>query len=201
MTMHCHRRGFLSGLGLLAAGGAAGWTLSHMPPWWAATAGAADPTTALGSPEQRLRELGLRLPEVTPPTATFVPTVQVGDLLFVAGHTPRDDKGQTITGKLGSDLTVEQGQAAARNVALRILAVVRQAVGSLDRVARLVKTLGMVNCTPDFTQQPQVINGFSDLIVEVFGPTLGRGTRSAVGMASLPGGAAVEVEAIFQLRA
>jgi enamine deaminase RidA (YjgF/YER057c/UK114 family) len=201
MTTHCHRRGFLAGLGLFAAGGAAGWALGQVPRWLPQRAFAAETAASSSSPEQRLQQLGLRLPEVTPPTATFVPTVLVGDLLFVAGHTPRDDNGQTIAGKLGSDLTVEQGRAAARNVALRILAVVRQSVGSLDRIARLVKTLGMVNCTPDFTQQPQVINGFSDLMVEVFGPTLGRGTRSAVGMASLPGGAAVEVEAIFQLRA
>ena len=103
-------------------------------------------------------------------------------------------------GKVGKDLDVKQGREAARLVGLTILAVVRKELGSLDRVVRLVKTLGMVNCTPDFTQQPQVINGFSDLMVEVFGEKLGKGARSAVGMGSLPGGIPVEIEVICAVR-
>jgi enamine deaminase RidA (YjgF/YER057c/UK114 family) len=105
-----------------------------------------------------------------------------------------------IEGKVGSDLTLEQGYEAARVTGLGVLSTVRATLGSLDQVARLVKVLGMVNCTPEFTQHPQVINGFSELMVQVFGEQLGKGARSAVGMGSLPGNIAVEVEAIFELR-
>jgi enamine deaminase RidA (YjgF/YER057c/UK114 family) len=151
-------------------------------------------------PEARLKELKLELPKLSPPKgATIVPAVRTGDLLFLSGHLPSIG-GKLITGKLGKDVTVEEGRKAARQIGLITLAVVRQELGSLDKVVRLVKTLGMVNCTPDFTQQPAVINGFSDLLVEVFGEKNGKGARSAVGMASLPSGGCVEIECIFQVK-
>jgi len=151
--------------------------------------------------EAQLKALKLELPVMPKPTgATLVPTVRVGDILYVSGHTSVGADGKPIVGKLGKDLDVKQGAEAARVVGLRILSVVRAELGSLDNVVRLVKTLGMVNCTPEFIQQPQVINGCSDLMVQVFGEAAGKGTRSAVGMASLPGGVAVEIEAIFQVR-
>lgn len=151
--------------------------------------------------EEQLKTLKIELPAVPKPTgATLVPTVRVGDVLYVSGHTSVGLDGKPIVGKVGKDLDVKQGAEAARVVGLRILSVVRAELGSLDKVVRLVKTLGMVNCTPDFTQQPQVINGCSDLMVQIFGAGAGKGTRSAVGMNSLPGGVAVEIEAIFQVR-
>jgi enamine deaminase RidA (YjgF/YER057c/UK114 family) len=153
------------------------------------------------TPEQRLRARKIELPAVAKPKGgTLVPAVRVKDMLYVSGHTPGLVDGKPVVGKLGGDYSVKQGQEAARRVGLIVLAVVRAELGSLDRVVRLVKTLGMVNCTADFTQQPQVINGFSDLMVEVFGDRAGKGARSAVGMASLPGGVPVEVEAIFQVK-
>ena len=153
------------------------------------------------SPEARLRELGLELPPAPRPVATYVPFVVVGDVLYLAGHTPRlADGSPGFVGKVGADLTVDEGREAARFVGLNILSTLRSATGSLDRVARLVRTFGMVNATPDFTQQPQVMNGFSDLMSEVFGSDAGLGTRAAVGMGSLPGGMAVEIETFWQLR-
>lgn len=151
------------------------------------------------SPEQRVRELGLQLPEPQGDFATLAAAVQSGSTLYVSGHGPRGPDGN-VTGKLGADLSVDQGHAAARYAGLNVLATVRASLGSLDRVVRVVKILGMVNCTPEFTQQSRVINGFSELMIEVFGDTLGKGARSAVGMAALPGGWAVEVEAIFEVR-
>ncbi|MBI4522162.1 MAG: RidA family protein [Gemmatimonadetes bacterium] len=152
--------------------------------------------------EARLRALGLQLPPAPRPVATYVMTTLVGNLLFVAGHTPRNPDGSPgHQGKVGRDLTVAQGQAAARVVALNTLASVRQAVGSLNRVVRLVRTFGMVNATSDFGDHPQVMNGFSDLIVQIFGETAGRGTRAAVGMGSLPSGMSVEVETVWEVRA
>src|SRR5207244_1885915 len=115
------------------------------------------------------------------------------------GHIANRD-GKPIVGKVGKDMTVKQAREAARLVGLTILAVVRAELGSLDKVVRLVKTLGMVNCTTDFTQQPEVVNGFSELMVQVFGDKAGKGTRSAVGMGSLPRGVPVEVEALFQVK-
>jgi enamine deaminase RidA (YjgF/YER057c/UK114 family) len=129
-----------------------------------------------------------------------VNAVRVGDLLFVSGTGPGQINGKPVVGRLGQDLDVAKGKAAARQVGLQILSVVKAELGSLDKVERLVKTLGMVNATADFTQHPQVINGFSDLMVEVFGEQAGKGARSAVGMASLPGGIPVEIEAVFQVR-
>jgi enamine deaminase RidA (YjgF/YER057c/UK114 family) len=150
--------------------------------------------------EARLKKLGLELPKLTPAKgAILVPAVRAGDLLFLSGHIPMKD-GKPVVGKLGKDLKTEEGAEAARRIGLTILAVTRAELGSLDRVVRLVKTLGMVNCTPDFTEQPQVVNGFSKLMVDVFGEKAGKGARSAVGMASLPLGVAVEVECIFQVK-
>ena len=120
-------------------------------------------------------------------------------MLYVSGHGPLRSDGTMITGRLGVDLDVPAGMAAARQTGLAILATVRSHLGSLDQVVRLIKSLGMVNCTPDFGDQPKVINGFSDLMKDVFGDA-GIGTRSAVGMGALPGGIAVEIEAIFQIK-
>jgi len=151
--------------------------------------------------EERLKELKLELPVVPKPTGSIiVPCVRVGDLLYVSGHTPVGADGKAVVGKLGKDMDVKQGQEAARLVALRVLSVVRAELGSLDRVVRVVKTLGMVNCTPEFTQTPQVVNGFSEVFVQLYGDEAGKGARSAVGMASLPGGVPVEVEVILQVR-
>jgi enamine deaminase RidA (YjgF/YER057c/UK114 family) len=149
--------------------------------------------------EDRLAELKLQLPPAPKPVATYVTAVRHGDLLYVSGHGPLRPDGTMHTGKVGADLDVEQGKAAARQVGLAILATVRSHLGSLDRVVRLIKVLGMVNGTADFVEQPRVINGFSDLMVEVFGEP-GKGARSAVGMGSLPGNIAVEIEAIFEVK-
>jgi enamine deaminase RidA (YjgF/YER057c/UK114 family) len=121
-------------------------------------------------------------------------------MLYASGHGPRQSDGTLIQGKVGRELSLEQGYAAARLVGLNVLSSVRSTLGSLDPVVRLVKVLGMVNCTPEFTQHPQVINGFSELMVEVFGEQAGKGARSAVGMSSLPSDIAVEIEAIFEVR-
>ena len=135
--------------------------------------------------EQRLTELGLQLPPVPKPIGNYVAGVQVGNLLFMSGIGPGLADGKDITGKLGGGLTIEQGYDAARVVGLNMLANVRSVLGSLDKIERVVKVLGMVNCTPEFTEMPKVINGFSDLFVELLGPERGRGGRSAVGMVSL----------------
>jgi enamine deaminase RidA (YjgF/YER057c/UK114 family) len=149
--------------------------------------------------DARLAELRLVLP--TPPKAMGVyrPVVVVGNLAYVSGHAPWRDDGSRITGKLGVWLDVEAGKAAARQCGLAILASLRAELGSLDRVCRVVKLLGMVNATPDFQQHAQVINGCSELFIEVFGPESGVGARSAAGMSSLPGNIAVEIEAIFEV--
>jgi len=149
--------------------------------------------------EARLAELKLELPPAPKPVATYVTANRHGDLLYVSGHGPLRPDGTLHTGKLGADLAVPAGHAAARQTGLAILATVRVHLGSLDKVVRVVKVLGMVNSTPDFTEHPKVINGFSDLMVEVFGEP-GKGARSAVGMGSLPGNIAVEVEAIFEVK-
>jgi enamine deaminase RidA (YjgF/YER057c/UK114 family) len=149
--------------------------------------------------EARLAELNLTLPPPPRPVATYVTAVLHGDLLYVSGHGPLRPDGTMHTGKVGGDLDVAAGKAAARQVGLAILATVKDHLGSLDDVVRLVKVLGLVNCTPDFGQQPMVINGFSDLMVEVFGDA-GKGARSAIGAPALPGNIAVEIEAIFQVR-
>ena len=153
------------------------------------------------APEARLRALGLQLPPPPTAVATYVPAVRVGNLLFVAGHTPRQPDGSSgRPGKVGQDYTVEEAAQQARLVGLDVLATMRNTLGSLDRVVRLVRTFGMVNATPDFTQQSRVINGFSDLMVQIFGETAGKGARASVGMSSLPLGVPVEVESIWEVR-
>ncbi len=149
--------------------------------------------------EDRLRELGLELPPAPRAMATYATAVRVGDLLFVSGTGPYRHDGSYLTGRLGADLDLAAGQAAARLAALAMLATVRAQAGSLDHVVRLVKVLGFVQATPEFTDSPKVINGFSDLMVQLFGEA-GLGARSAVGTSSLPANIAVEVEAIWQLR-
>ena len=151
-------------------------------------------------PETRIQELHLTLPTPAKPVAKYKMTVQVGNMLYVSGHGPAKITDKTpVVGKVGSDLTLEQGKESARAVGLNILSTVRISLGSLDKVKRLVKTLGMVNCPADYKDQPQVINGFSELMAEVFGDDAGVGARSAVGMGSLPGNIAVEIECIFEV--
>ena len=150
------------------------------------------------SVEQRLRELGLTLRAPPKPMATYATAVRLGDLLYVSGTGPLQPDGGYLTGRLGHDLDVAAGQAAARLCGLAMLATVRANVGSLDKVVRLVKVLGFVHATPEFFDHPKVMNGFSDLMVQLFGDA-GLGARSAVGAPSLPSGIAVEVEAIFQV--
>jgi enamine deaminase RidA (YjgF/YER057c/UK114 family) len=152
------------------------------------------------NPERRLAELGITLPPASKPMGTYVPWVQTGSLLFLSGLGPRRPDGTFVAGKLGAGVSIEEGREAARIVGLNMLANIRAALGSLDRVERVVKTLGMVNSAPDFDQHPKVIDGFADLFVEVFGEERGRGARSAVGMAALPMQIAVEVETIVQIR-
>ena len=151
--------------------------------------------------ERKLEALGLSLPPIPQPVANYVPLVRTGNLLFVSGHGPgviTDGKLSFIQGKLGKDLDVEQGYDAARQVMLNILQSVKQELGNLDKVKRVVKLLGFVNCTPDFPDQPKVINGASDLLVELFGER-GRHARSAVGMQQLPFGIAVEIEMVVEV--
>lgn len=150
--------------------------------------------------DARLAELGIELPVAPKPVGNYVGGVQVGNLLFMSGCGPRKPDGSSITGKVGDQLTVEEGYDAARLVGMNMLAGIKSVIGDLDKVDRVVKVLGMVNATPDFKAHPQVINGFSDLMVEVFGEDNGRGGRSAVGMGSLPGQISVEVEMILQLK-
>ncbi len=148
--------------------------------------------------EARVAELKLELPPAPKPVATYLTAVRVGDLLYVSGHGPLRPDGTLFTGKVGAEVDVAGGQAAARQTGLAILATVRSHLGSLDKVVRLVKVLGMVYSTSEFVEHPKVINGFSDLMVEVFGDA-GKAARSAVGMGSLPGKISVEIEAIFQV--
>lgn len=151
-----------------------------------------------GKIDARLAELGLELPNAPAPAANYVPTVQTGNLVFISGQVPNTGT-ELLKGKLGADATVEDGQAAAKVCALNLIAQMRAATGGdLDRVKRVVKLLGMVNSTPDFGDHPKVVNGCSDVMVEVFGDK-GRHARSAVGVANLPFGVAVEVEAIIEI--
>ena len=150
------------------------------------------------SAEARLADLGITLPVPPTPVASYVTFVRSGDLVFTSGHGPQRDDGSWITGKVGTDLTVEEGAQAARRTAIGLLATLRAELGSLDRVTRIVKVLGMVNCPSDFTDHPAVINGCSDLLAAVFGDA-GRHARSAVGVASLPMGLAVEIELIAEV--
>ncbi len=150
--------------------------------------------------EANLKAKNITLPTPNAPMANYVTSVRTGNLLFLAGHGPSRDAAKGPTkGKLGRDLTVDQGYQAARDVGIALLSTTRAALGSLDKVTRVVKVLGMVNCTEDFPDSPKVINGFSDLMVEVFGEAIGKHARSAVGMASLPVGIPVEIEMILEV--
>jgi enamine deaminase RidA (YjgF/YER057c/UK114 family) len=148
--------------------------------------------------ETKLKEKGIVLAAPTAPVANYVNAVRVGNLLFLAGKGPTRSDGSHITGKVGKDLTIEQGYDAARLTAINHLSVLKAELGSLNKVKRIVKVLGMVNCTEDFKDQPKVINGYSDLMVEIFGDK-GKHARSAVGMYALPSGIAVEVEVIVEI--
>lgn len=150
------------------------------------------------NPESRIKELKLQLPEAPEPGGIYRPVVAVGNMLYVSGQAPLLPDGTLVTGRLGDDLGLEEGRQAARRAGIAMLATIKTHFGDLTGIHRLVKTLGMVNSTPDFARQPQVINGFSKLMAEVFGNEQGIGARSAVGML-LPGNIAVEVEAVFEL--
>lgn len=151
------------------------------------------------SAETHLLQLGLELPSAPVPAAVYKSIVIAGSMAYVSGHGPLRSDGTMITGRVGSDLTLEEGKAAARQVGLAILATLRKQLGSLDNVRRVIKVLGMVNSAPDFYDHPKVINGCSELFADVWGQDNGVGARSAVGMGPLPGNIAVEIEAIFEL--
>jgi len=151
------------------------------------------------SAEARLKELGIVLPSLGTPVANYLPYRLAGNILYLAGQGPRDDSGKQLTGKLGKDISVEEGYQRARLVGLGLLAAMRDALGSLDRVDYIVKLLGMVNAVPDFNDSPKVINGCSDLFVEVFGDA-GRHARSAVGNVMLPNQISVEIEGIVAVK-
>jgi len=147
---------------------------------------------------KKLKELGIQLHNPTPPMANYVKAVRTGNLIFLAGHGPTFADNTNITGKVGKDLTLEQGVAAARQTGIALLSTLQSEIGDLNKVKRIVKVLGMVNCTENFYDQPKVINGFSDLMVQVFGER-GKHARSAVGMYALPSNIAVEIEMIVEV--
>jgi enamine deaminase RidA (YjgF/YER057c/UK114 family) len=150
------------------------------------------------NPDSRIAELGLELPPAPKPLGVYKPVLVVGNYLYVSGHGPLKSDGTLIKGRLGSDLKLEEGKLAARQVGLAMLSSIKAYFGELKRIKRLIKVLGMVNSTPEFDQHPAVINGFSELMAEIFGEDNGIGVRSAVGMI-LPGNIAVEIEAMFEL--
>lgn len=149
--------------------------------------------------EARLTELNIELPPAPPKGGIYQPVLIVGNQAFFSGHGPYQADGTYICGKVGTDLDVAAGQAAARQTGLAILASMKAHLGRLDRIKRVIKLLGMVDCPPDFKQHPQVINGCSELYRDIFGEEAGVGVRSAVGMGSLPGGMAVEIEGVFEI--
>jgi enamine deaminase RidA (YjgF/YER057c/UK114 family) len=151
------------------------------------------------SPEEQLARLEIELPSAPKPMGVYSPIVVVGDMAYLSGHGPLNSDNSLTIGRVGDDLSLEEGYQAARQTGLAMLATLRAHLGTLDRVERVVKITGMVHATPEFTQHPAVINGCSELLAEVFGP-LGVAARSAVGMNSLPAGMAVEIEGIFQVR-
>lgn len=148
--------------------------------------------------DARLKELQIELPPLSKPIANYVKVVRTGNLLFLAGHGPQKPDGSWITGKLGKDMTLEQGYEASKLTAIQLLATIKSELGSLNKVKRIVKVNGMVNCTPDFYDQPKVINGCSDLLVAVFGEN-GKHARAAVGMNSLPMNTAVEIDLVLEI--
>ncbi|MCW3109491.1 MAG: Endoribonuclease [Segetibacter sp.] len=149
--------------------------------------------------EARLKELGIQLTTPTPPTANFLKAVRIGNMVYLSGHGPDKPGGGQVTGKLGSDLTIEEGKQAARLVGISLLSSLKKEIGNLNKVKRIVKVLGMVNAIPSFENHSQVMNGFSDLMVEVFGEN-GKHARSAVGMSSLPANIPIEIEMIVELK-
>jgi enamine deaminase RidA (YjgF/YER057c/UK114 family) len=151
------------------------------------------------NPEQKLKDMGIEIKEKAPSASKIVSAVRTGNLVFLSGHGPTRPDGTNVVGKLGADLSVEQGQEAARLTGIQLLTSLKAEIGDLNKVKRVVKVLGMVNCTPDFVQSPAVINGFTDLMLEVFGEEKGKHARSAVGMVSLPNGIAVEIEMIVEI--
>jgi enamine deaminase RidA (YjgF/YER057c/UK114 family) len=151
------------------------------------------------SAESRLAELKLELPEPPKPVGVYKPIVIVGKMAYLSGHGPLKPDKTMYTGRVGADVDLQAGVRSARQTGLAILATLREALGSLDHVVRVVKVLGMVNCTPDFKDHPQVINGCSELFRDIWGADHGVGARSAVGMGSLPGNITTEIEAIFEL--
>jgi enamine deaminase RidA (YjgF/YER057c/UK114 family) len=153
----------------------------------------------MASAETRLKELKIQLPPAPKPVAKYKTAALAGNMLYVSGHGPGRQDGSMVTGKVGADLNLEQAKEAARLAGLNILSTIRATLGSLDRVKRLVKSFGMVNAVPDFRDQPMVINGFSELMADVFGDDAGVGSRSAVGMGSLPGNIPVEIECVFEV--
>lgn len=148
--------------------------------------------------DKKVKELGIELFAPSKPVANYVKAVRTGNLLYLSGHGPGKADGTSITGKVGEELTIEEGYAAAKQAGISILSTIKSELGSLNKVKRVVKVLGMVNCTSDFTDQPKVINGFSDLMVSVFGEK-GKHARSAVGMNSLPSNITVEIEIIIEV--
>ncbi len=150
------------------------------------------------TPEQKLQSLGIVLPAPTNPVANYVKFVRTGNLIFLSGHGPANAEGKYTTGKLGKELSIEEGYNAAKLTGINLLSTLKAAVGDLSKVKRIVKVLGMVNSTEQFSDQPKVINGFSDLMVAIFGDK-GKHARSAVGMASLPMNMAVEIEMIVEV--
>ena len=151
------------------------------------------------SAEARLKQLGIVLPQVPTPMANYLPYRIAGNLLFLAGQGPRDDKGNSLSGKVGAEVSVEEAYKRARQIGLQLLSTTRSALGSLDRVDTVVKMLCMINAVPEFRDHPKVANGMSDLFVEVFGEA-GKHARSAVGMGSLPNQISVEIEGIFSIK-
>jgi len=150
-------------------------------------------------PEKKLKELGITLKKPPTPIANYVPAVQVGKMVYLSGQGPIKDDGELIKGKVGAEITLEQAQEAARLAGIRLLEALKGQIGDLNKVKRIVKVLGMVNAVPTFDQQPKVINGFSDFMVEVFGQN-GKHARSAVGVGSLPSNIPVEIEMIVELK-
>lgn len=151
------------------------------------------------TPEDQILSLGLTLPPAPPRGGVYKPVVIVGNVAYVSGHGPYRGPDDYICGRVGADMSLEEGKEAARQVGLAMLATLKKELGSLDRVKRVVKLLGMVNSTPDFGEHPKVINGCSELFGQLWGEENGIGARSAVGMGSLPGNIAVEIEGIFEV--
>jgi enamine deaminase RidA (YjgF/YER057c/UK114 family) len=157
-------------------------------------------TSDLRSPEQRMMDQGILLPAYTAPYSNYVKAVRTGNILYVAGHLPQKEDGSFIVGKMGRDLTVDEGREAARLTTINILSTLKHELGDLNRVVKIIKITGMVNATDSFLDHPKVINGASDLLVTAFGEARGKHTRVAVGMSSLPQGVPVEIEMVIEIK-